>query len=290
MYNYFTKKVGFMAESIVVFISGSSGAGKNTIINKLVENKSDYKFLVSNTTRAKRDSDRKVGQYKFVSKEEFEDKINKGLMLEYDIFNGNYYGVDKESITSEKDNGIVLLKDLTVKGVLNCIDLLKDTLPMYSIFVTEKKSVLKKRLKLRGESRKGIKSRLSVYNDEHRMIPFYNFLVQNTDLEISHRHVESVINTCRNNLPILCGVSCQEISEKEIEKVVGKIEKGRKIKDVVVASKNDRIYIVKNINTYLAMQKLGLNTCLKFTNENVKIDDSEQNQTEWLKIAKSYKK
>lgn len=279
-----------MAESIVVFISGSSGAGKNTIINKLVESKDDYKFLVSNTTRARRDSDRKDGQYKFITKEEFENKIEKGLMLEYDVYNGNYYGVDKESIVCEKENGIVLLKDLTVKGVLNCIDLLKGTMPMYSIFVTERKKVLKKRLKLRGENRKSIKSRLKVYSDEHRMIPFYNFLVQNSNLDLSQRHVGSVINTCRNNLPVLCGVSCQEISEKKIEKEVNKIESGRKIKDVIVTSKDDRIYIVKNINTYLATQKLGLNVCLKFTNEEVVVDDSEQNQNEWLKIAECYKK
>lgn len=279
-----------MAESIVVFISGSSGAGKNTIINKLVDSKDDYKFLVSNTTRARRDSDRKVGQYKFISKEEFEDKIKQGLMLEYDIFNGNYYGVDKDSILCEKDNGIVLLKDLTVKGVLNCIDLLKETMPMYSVFVTEKKSVLKKRLKLRGESRKNIKNRLKVYGDEHRMIPFYDFLVQNTNLDLSHRHVESVINSCRNNLPILCGISCQDISEKKIEQEVSKIEKGRKIKDVYVTSRDGRIYIVKNINTYLATQKLGLKICLKFTNEDVVVDDSESNQNEWLKIAECYKK
>lgn len=279
-----------MTESIVVFISGSSGAGKNTIINRLVDKNSDYKFLVSNTTREKRDSDRKVGQYKFVSKEEFEDKINKGLMLEYDVYNGNYYGVDKESILSERGNGIVLLKDLTVKGVLNCIDLLKDTMPMYSVFVTEKKSVLKKRLRLRGENRKNIKKRLKVYSDEHRMIPFYNFLVQNSDLDISHRHLDSIINTCRNNLPILCGVSCQEISEKQIEKVVNRIERGRKIKDVVVTSKNNRIYIVENINTYLAMQKLGLNACLRFTNADVKLDESESNEEEWLRIAASYSK
>lgn len=279
-----------MAESIVVFISGSSGAGKNTIINRLVETKDDYKFLVSNTTRPRRDSDRKVGQYKFVTKEEFEDKIEKGLMLEYDVFNGNYYGVDKESIVGEKDNGIVLLKDLTVKGVLNCIDLLKDTMPMYSVFVTEKKKVLKKRLKLRGENKKNIKSRLKVYNDEHRMIPFYNYLVQNSDLDISHRHLESVINTCRHNLPILCGESCQEISEKKIEKVVNAIEKGRKVDDVLVASHNNRIYIVKNVNTYLATQKLGISVCLKFVNKDVRIDDSKSNEEEWIKIAESYKK
>jgi len=58
-----------MAESIVIFISGSSEAGKNTIINNVIEKNSGCKFLVSNTTRERRDSDRKVGKYKFISKE-----------------------------------------------------------------------------------------------------------------------------------------------------------------------------------------------------------------------------
>lgn len=277
-----------MAESIVIFISGSSGAGKNTIINNIIEKNNNCKFLVSNTTRERRDSDRKVGQYKFISKEEFEDKIEKGQILEYDIYNGCYYGVDKESITSEKDKGIVLLKDLTVKGVLNCIDLLKNTMPMYSIFVTEKKSTLKKRLKKRGEKPDSIKRRLKVYKDEQRMMPFYNYAVQNTHLDLTLRHVNAVVNVSKNSLPILSGVSCQEIREKKIDKVLSRIESGKKVQHVYVTSHNDRIYIVKNINTYLAYVKLGLPICLHFTNDNIKVYDNESNNEEWLKILKSY--
>ncbi len=278
-----------MAESIVVFISGSSGAGKNTIINNIVEKNSDCKFLVSNTTRERRDSDRKVGQYKFVTKEEFEAKIANGQILEYDIYNGNYYGVDKESITEEKNTGVVLLKDLTVKGVLNCIDLLKNTMPMYSVFVTEKKCVLKKRLKKRGEKKDSIRRRLKVYKDEQRMMPFYNYAVHNTHLDLALRHVNAVINTSKNKLPILSGVSCQEISEKKIDKALSRIENGKKLDHVYVTSHNDRIYIVKNINTYLAYTKLGMPICLHFTNDNIKVYDSESNNEEWLKILKSYK-
>ena len=278
-----------MAESIVIFISGSSGAGKNTIINNIVEKNKDCKFLVSNTTRERRESDRKVGQYKFVTKEEFEKKIDNGQILEYDIFNGNYYGVDKESITDEKNTGVVLLKDLTVKGVLNCVDLLKNTMPMFSVFVTEKKCVLKKRLKKRGETRESIKRRLKVYKDEQRMIPFYNYAVQNTHLDLALRHVNSVVNVSKNNLPILSGVSCQEISEKKIDKALSKIESGKKLDHVYVTSHNDRIYIVKNINTYLAYTKLGLPICLYFINDSVKVYDNESNDEEWLKILKSYK-
>lgn len=278
-----------MAESIVIFISGSSGAGKNTVINNIVEKSSDYKFLVSNTSRERRESDRKVGQYKFVTKEEFEAKIEKGEILEYDIFNGNYYGVDKESIISEKDKGIVLLKDLTVKGVLNCMDLLKNVMPMYSVFITEKKSVLKKRLKKRGEKPNSIKRRLKVYKDEHRMIPFYNYLIQNTHLDLTLRHMDAIINTSKNKLPVLLGMSCQDISEKKIDKAISRIENGKKIKDVYVTSHNNRIYIVGNINTYLACAKLGQSVCLHFTNDNVKIIDTESNNEEWLKIYNSYR-
>ena len=277
-----------MAESIVIFISGSSGAGKNTIINNIVEKNSNCKFLVSNTTRERRDSDRKVGQYKFITKEEFEEKIANGQMLEYDVYNGCYYGVDKESITSEKNSGIVLLKDLTVKGVLNCIDLLKNTMPMYSVFVTEKKCILKKRLKKRGEKKDSIKRRLKVYNDEQCMIPFYDYAIQNTHLDKTLLHVNAIINTSKNCLPILSGVSCQEISEKKIDKVVNRIESGKKIKDVYVTSHNDRIFIVGNINTYLGCLKLGQKVCLHFTNDCVKVVDTEANNEEWLKIVKSY--
>ena len=275
--------------SITVFISGSSGAGKNTIINKLINEIENSEFIVSNTTRERRESDRKVGQYKFISKEEFEQKIANGDILEYDIYNENYYGVSKKDILDNVDNNKVLLKDLTVKGVLNCQDLLKDIMPLCSVFVTEKKKVLKQRLKNRGEKAHSIKKRLAVYKQEHEMIPFYDYKVINNNLEKVVEEIKGIIDTTKNGLPVLTNISCQEINQKKIDKFVTKIENGKKLKPVVVGVHNNRVYILDGVNRYLAYLKCGKKVCLHVSGKNYKINHKEDNVNEWVKVVESYK-
>ncbi len=274
--------------SITVFISGSSGAGKNTIINRLLNELENSEFIVSNTTRAQRESDRKVGQYKFITKQEFEEKIKNGDILEYDIYNGNYYGLSKKDITENTDNNKILLKDITVKGVINCKELLKDVIPLCSVFVTERKRVLKQRLIERGENKKNIKKRLSVYKAEQEIAPFYDFKVTNNQLEKAIEEVKAIINTRKNNLPILTNISCQEINQKKIDKYVNKLEKGKKLKPVVVGAYNNRVYILEGINRYLAYVKCNKDFCMHFSAKNYKINPKEDNNTEWLKIVSNY--
>ncbi len=276
--------------SLTVFISGSSGVGKNTIINRLLSDLNNGEFIVSNTTRAQRESDKKVGQYKFISKSEFEEKINNGDILEYDIYNDNYYGVSKKDILDNVNNDKILLKDLTVKGVINCKELLKDVMPLCCVFVTEKKKVLKQRLINRGESRKNIKKRLAFYKSEHEMIPFYDFVVVNNDFEKTIKEFKAVINTKKNNLPILTNITCQDINIKKIDKYVNQLEKGKKLKPIIAGAFNDRVYILDGINRYLAYLKCGLSCCIHMSNKNYKINYKDENINEWLKVIENYTK
>ena len=278
-----------MSKSITVFISGSSGAGKNTIINRLITDVEKSEFIVSNTTRQRRDSDRKVGQYKYITKEEFEKKIEDGDILEYDIYNDNYYGLSKKDILDNVDNDKVLLKDLTVKGVLNCKDLLKDVMPLCCVFVTEKKSVLKERLKLRGETKKSIKNRLAVYRQEQEMIPYYDYKVVNNNLDKVVNELKGIINTNKNGLPVLTNVSCQEINQRKIDKYVNKLENGKKLKPIYVGVNEDRVYILEGVNKYLAYLKAGKEACLHVYHKPYKITHKEDNVNEWVKIVESYK-
>lgn len=275
--------------SITVFISGSSGAGKNTIINKLVNEIENSEFIVSNTTRAQRESDRKVGQYKFVTKEEFEKKIQSGDILEFDVFNDNYYGLSKRDILDNVNTDKVLLKDLTVKGVLNCKELLKNVMPLCCVFVTERKRILKQRLKSRGETKKSIKKRLAVYNKEQEMIPYYDYKVVNSDLEKSVTEIKAIINSTKNQLPVLTNLSCQEINQKLIDKYVNKLENGKALKPIYVGVHNDRVYILDGVNRYLAYLKCNKQVCLHVVGKPYKINHKEDNITEWLKVVNNYK-
>ena len=277
-------------ESVLIFVSGSSGAGKNSIINGLIANNpKKCKFLVSNTTRAKRPSDKKVGQYHFLTKEQFENKIAAGEILEYDLYNGNYYGLDVQEVDSSAQTGKVLLKDLTVKGVLNSKEVLSGKYKQIGVFVTERKKVLKERLVNRGENKQTIKSRLKFYKTEQKMSRHYDYVMFNTSLTQSVDAMQSIMNTEYLGLPILTNVSTQRISARRIEKVAKKLRAGKLPKPIEVAAIDGRIYIVQGVNTYLAGLATGVLVNKLFVNKYEKVN-KDIDQEEWLKIVDNFSK
>lgn len=277
-------------EGILVFVSGSSGAGKNSVINGVIDkNPRKCKFLVSNTTREKRASDKKKGQYHFISKEQFEEKIAAGEILEYDVYNGNYYGLGIDEVETSVMTGRVCFKDLTVKGVLNSKEILSDKHKQVNVFVTERKKVLRERLIYRGEKKENIKNRLKLYSVEQKMSRHYDYIIYNTILKDSIDQLESVVNTEYDNLPILTNVSTQRINAKRIDKVALKLRAGKVLKPIKVMEHDGRIYITEGVNTYLAGLQAGILVTKQFENKHEKLN-KDINQDEWMKIVESYRK
>ena len=80
-------------KGVIVVISGFSGAGKGTIVGRLMEKYRDkYSLSISATTRQPRPGEEHGKHYFFISKEEFEDMIEKDKLVEYAQYVGNYYG------------------------------------------------------------------------------------------------------------------------------------------------------------------------------------------------------
>lgn len=276
-----------MAKSLLVLISGSSGVGKNTVIKEIIKGNKNSGLLKSTTTRAMRvDDDKKNPPYDFVTREEFEQMIEKSEILEYDIFNDNYYGISKNQIKREMENTPIILKDITVKGVLSCREALSDKVPMVSIFLTERKSVLKKRLKER--QTKDIKGRLKVYSTEQKKIPLYDFVIINNNLENTLNKVNAIIDLKNTKSEILTLVSCQKVNENRIDKYISKIEKGKKLKPIQVIAYENKIYIVNGINRYLAHLKTNTHCLKQFLDCNCTPAINEDNLKEWQKIVKVY--
>ena len=90
-------------------ISGASGVGKSTVLARVMAARDDLKFSVSATTRAPRPGEIDGVQYYFVSKEKFEDMIQKGEFLEYDAHMACYYGTPKGQLAEKLKTGHVIL-------------------------------------------------------------------------------------------------------------------------------------------------------------------------------------
>ena len=98
-----------MSKGKLVVISGCSGVGKGTVLGIMMEKRKDLKFSVSATTRPPRDSETEGVHYYFVTKEQFEEMIASGQMLEYSAHNANYYGTPRAQAEEKMAAGSVLL-------------------------------------------------------------------------------------------------------------------------------------------------------------------------------------
>ena len=98
-----------MSKGKLVVISGASGVGKGTVLGIMMNKREDLKFSVSATTRAPRPSETDGVHYYFVTKEEFEEMVATGQMLEYSVHNANYYGTPRAQAEEKMRTGSVLL-------------------------------------------------------------------------------------------------------------------------------------------------------------------------------------
>ena len=98
-----------MSKGKLVVISGASGVGKGTVLGIMMNKREDLKFSVSATTRDPRPSETDGVHYYFVTKEEFEEMVATGQMLEYSVHNANYYGTPRAQAEEKMLSGSVLL-------------------------------------------------------------------------------------------------------------------------------------------------------------------------------------
>ena len=163
---------------MLILISSPSGGGKNTIIRSLMKIFSDSCISVNTTSRKPRQKEKNKKDYFFVSKKEFENKIKNNELIEYNFYNGNYYGVERGQLEEKlKKNKIVFLQiDINGKKSFD-----KEKIKHVSIFLLpESLEVLKNRIKKRGNLNNfQIEERLEISKNEILEAKNYDFAVIN---------------------------------------------------------------------------------------------------------------
>jgi len=184
-----------MAEfkSPYIAFSAPSGAGKTTIVKKLVEKyPQELVISVSATTRPKRPQEKAGEDYYFLSKEEFETAIAQGRFLEYEEVHGNYYGTLIETVEAHRKRGKTVLFDIDVKGALS----VKKHYPQaILIFIKPpSKEELIRRLKdRRSEDEASIQRRMQRLDFEYEQAVYFDHIVINDQLEKTIAEVERLI-------------------------------------------------------------------------------------------------
>ena len=170
----------------VLVIVGPSGVGKDTVMQKIFEKYPEhFKKGVTHTSRAMRPGEKEGYNYYYVSKDEFLKLKEEGCFVEYNYYNGNYYGLSKK----ELDNGTKSDKIMYVIIDINGAKFVHDSkIPANFIAILPpSEEVLETRLKGRGtEIPEVIKGRLEIAKKETRKInesDFFNFKVFNDNLD-----------------------------------------------------------------------------------------------------------
>lgn len=180
-----------MKKGRFIVISGPSGVGKGTICNKLI-NELNAWYSVSTTTRSPREGEVEGVNYYFITKDEFENKIRNNEFLEYNLYNGNYYGTSKEMVINKINEGINVFSEIDVNGARNIKKIFPDALLIY--IAPPSMEVLKERLIGRGtESIDRINERLKIAEEEMKQIDFYDYVVINDDIEVATNEVKDII-------------------------------------------------------------------------------------------------
>lgn len=179
-------------KGILVVVSGFSGAGKGTLMKRLLEKYDNYALSVSATTRAPREGEEHGREYFFHTKQEFEELILQDALIEHAQYVDNYYGTPKAYVEKQLNAGKDVILEIEIQGALKVKKSFPDTL---LLFVTPPSAAeLKERLVGRGtETMDVIKSRLDRACEEAEGMDSYDYLIVNDDLETCVEEMHEII-------------------------------------------------------------------------------------------------
>lgn len=182
----------------VVIVSGPSGVGKSTICKEIV-NRLDYVYLsVSVTTRPKSKSEVDGEDYWFISEEEFNERIEKGLLLEYAEVFGHFYGTPKDKVEEALQAGKVVILEIDVQGAVKTKVVYPNAVTIFILAPTEKD--LAERLNHRGrEAGEVVEERLNGASAEIAAAwQHYKHMVINEDLQQAVNECVQIIEKAKS--------------------------------------------------------------------------------------------
>jgi len=180
----------------VVIVSGPSGVGKSTICKEVAKQLKNVYLSVSVTTRPKSKAEVDGQDYWFISENEFQQRIDKGLLLEHAEVFGHLYGTPKDKVEQALQNGDCVILEIDVQGARQVKRIYKNAVMIF-IFPPSQRE-LAERMKLRGrEDMESAEERLEGASGEIAAAwQYYKHMVINEDL---HQAVSEVIEIIQQN-------------------------------------------------------------------------------------------
>ena len=177
-------------KGLLLVISGPSGTGKGSMCQKLLEDDS-VKYSISATTRAPRGQEQHGKEYFFLTKEEFEQKIEQNGFLEWAQVYDRYYGTPRDFVEETLHNGYDCILEIDVQGALKVKEAMPEAVLIFILPPSLKE--LYRRINERGtESAEQIKLRMSWVLGEIDQITKYDYAVVNDSLDEAVEEVRKI--------------------------------------------------------------------------------------------------
>lgn len=186
-----------MGAGSLFIISGPSGAGKGTLVERLIARMPDIWVSVSATTRAPRPGEIDGKDYVFLSPEEFERRVRNGEFLEWAEVHGNRYGTLRSPVMEHLARGEDVVLEIDPQGAAQ----VKKSVPgSVLIFITAPSiRELERRMRARGaETEEQIKARLETAERELCLVGTYDHVVENDDVSLATDRLAGIIESYRS--------------------------------------------------------------------------------------------
>ena len=183
----------FQPGGFLLVLSGPSGAGKGTLVERLVRARPECVFSISATTRPRRATEHDGVQYEFVSRDEFERRRSAGLFLEWAEVHGHLYATPIRFVDENVRAGRVVVLDVDVQGGASVRRVRPDAV---SVFLYPPSiDALRERLLARNtDSPETVERRLEDAPQELAQYREYDYLVMNDELEPSVARLVSIVD------------------------------------------------------------------------------------------------
>ncbi|MEH7106823.1 MULTISPECIES: guanylate kinase [Bacillaceae] len=186
-------------KGLLIVLSGPSGVGKGTVRKEIFSQPDTaFEYSISVTTRKPREGERDGIDYFFKTREQFEEMIEHGKLLEYAEFVGNYYGTPVDYVRQTLDQGKDVFLEIEVKGARQVREKFPDGL--FIFLMPPSLTELKNRIVTRGtETEDIIHNRMLTAREEIEMMELYDYVVENDQVELACDRIKSIVTAehCR---------------------------------------------------------------------------------------------